>query len=590
MALSNVQLTPQLVQAVRDAVRIDEIAGEHTRLRRAGQRATGLCPLHKEKTPSFSVDVNRGLFYCFGCGQGGDAIRLHMLLTGDDFPAAIESLAQRYGIPLPRRRAPRPGGREEPDLEPVLQAAEEFFRDRLRRAAGPRAYLEKRRIPEELVERFRLGYAPDAWRELRGALAPRFSIRELEAAGLLARSEKRPDDPYDRFRNRLIFPIRDLTGRLVGFGGRALGDDKVKYLNTSETARFRKGTILYGLDLAKREIRERGRVLLVEGYFDVLGAVAAGIEEAVASMGTALTAQQCRLMARFADETVIGYDGDDAGVAAARRALPLVLAAGLGARRVELGEGHDPDSLRLAEGDEELRKRIDEARDFVAAELERLIPRGAADEPRLQARAARDLTELLQPIPDRILRYGYVRLAAARLAVPDDLLWRRVSGGGSRATEEPTARRDEGRVVRSTEQQVIHLLLAGRAPLPGPDELPPAEAFHDPTCRNIYRAFLELYAEEPGERPAAQAVLERLGSGDDAVDQVARVLLEERGSTDSEDLRLSLGRINRRWHQRRLRELSAKIGDAQRAGDDEALRRLLEEKTSLSRRIHGAAE
>ncbi|MDX1503016.1 MAG: DNA primase [Thermoanaerobaculia bacterium] len=590
MALSNVQLTPQLVQAVRDAVRIDEIAGEHTRLRRAGQRATGLCPLHKEKTPSFSVDVNRGLFYCFGCGQGGDAIRLHMLLTGDDFPAAIESLAQRYGIPLPRRRAPRPGGREEPDLEPVLQAAEEFFRDRLRRAAGPRAYLEKRRIPEELVERFRLGYAPDAWRELRGALAPRVSIRELEAAGLLARSEKRPDDPYDRFRNRLIFPIRDLTGRLVGFGGRALGDDKVKYLNTSETARFRKGTILYGLDLAKREIRERGRVLLVEGYFDVLGAVAAGIEEAVASMGTALTAQQCRLMARFADETVIGYDGDDAGVAAARRALPLVLAAGLGARRVELGEGHDPDSLRLAEGDEELRKRIDEARDFVAAELERLIPRGAADEPRLQARAARDLTELLQPIPDRILRYGYVRLAAARLAVPDDLLWRRVSGGGSRATEEPTARRDEGRVVRSTEQQVIHLLLAGRAPLPGPDELPPAEAFHDPTCRNIYRAFLELYAEEPGERPAAQAVLERLGSGDDAVDQVARVLLEERGSTDSEDLRLSLGRINRRWHQRRLRELSAKIGDAQRAGDDEALRRLLEEKTSLSRRIHGAAE
>ena len=590
--LSNVHLTPQLVQAVRDAVRIEEIAGEHTRLKRAGQRASGLCPLHKEKTPSFSVDVTRGLFYCFGCAQGGDAIRLHMLLTGDDFPAAIESLAQRYGIPLPERRARR-GDREELDLEPVLKAAEEFFRDRLERSPGPRAYLERRQIPAELVERFRLGFAPDAWRELRGALTPRFPLRELEAAGLLARSDKRPDDPYDRFRNRLIFPIRDMSGRLVGFGGRALGDDeKIKYLNTAETSRFRKGTILYGLDTAKREIRERGRVLLVEGYFDVLGAVAAGLDETVASMGTALTAQQCRLMARFADEVVIGYDGDEAGVGAARRALPLLLAAGLGVRRAELGEGHDPDSLRVADGPEALAAAVGEARDLVAVELERLIPRRAAQEPQLQARAARAVAEVLKPISDRILRYGYVRIAARRLGVPDELLWSRLGGKGE-AKPPPEAkdgRPADDRLVRSTEEQVIQLLLAGGAPLPERRELPPPEAFHDAVCRNIYRVFLELYGEEEASRPAPEAILDRLGSGGDAVDQVARVLLEERGSTNSEDLEQSLRRIRRRWQQRRLRELSAEIGEAQHAGDGERLRALLDEKTALSRRLHGAGE
>ena len=166
MTLRNVQLTPQLVQAVRDAVDVVDIASEHTRLRKAGRRHQGLCPLHKEKTPSFSVDPEQGLFYCFGCGQGGDAIQLHMKLSGDDFPAAIESLARRYGIPLPSRRVSRRGGREEPDLERVLEAAAEFFRGRLADSTGPRKYLEGRKIGSEIVERYGLGYAPCHFKEL----------------------------------------------------------------------------------------------------------------------------------------------------------------------------------------------------------------------------------------------------------------------------------------------------------------------------------------------------------------------------------------------------------------------------------------
>ncbi|HEX6862049.1 MAG TPA: DNA primase, partial [Thermoanaerobaculia bacterium] len=295
MSLGNVHITPQLVQAVRDAVDVVAIASEHTRLRKAGRRYQGLCPIHKEKTPSFSVDPVAGLFYCFGCGAGGDAIKLHMLATGDDFPAAIESLAGRYGIPLPSRET-RAGAKTERDLEGALQAALEFFRDQLRKSSFAREYLEKRKIPPELIERFGLGYAPDGWRNLIPALQARSSpipMADLEAAGLAARSDK-GGEPYDRFRNRLIFPIHNPSGRLVGFGGRTLGDDQAKYVNTNETDRFHKGLLLYGLHHAKREIRESGRAVLCEGYFDLIGSVACGLEGSIAGMGTALTPEQAK--------------------------------------------------------------------------------------------------------------------------------------------------------------------------------------------------------------------------------------------------------------------------------------------------------
>ncbi|MGH9362925.1 MAG: DNA primase, partial [Thermoanaerobaculia bacterium] len=350
--LGNVQLTPQLVQAVRDAADIVAVASEHTRLRKAGRRYQGLCPLHKEKTPSFSVDPVRGLFYCFGCGQGGDAIKLHMLLSGDDFPAAIESLALRHGIPLPTRSERdrgRRGGREEHDLEGALTRAAEFFAEQLTRHPLPQRYLERRQIPRELATRFGVGYAPDGWRNLVQALERRVPPADLEAAGLVAKNER--GELYDRFRNRLMFPIHNAAGRLVGFGGRTLGEDKAKYLNTSETESFHKGLLLYGLHQAKRAIRETGRAYLVEGYFDVLGAVASGLEGAVAGMGTALTPEQARLLARYAEEVVVGYDGDRAGETAHLRALPLLLGERLAVRRARFPEGHDPDSLRLAAGE-----------------------------------------------------------------------------------------------------------------------------------------------------------------------------------------------------------------------------------------------
>ena len=585
MSLGNVHITPQLVQAVRDAVDVVTIASEHTRLRKAGRRWQGLCPLHKEKTPSFSVDPVAGLFYCFGCGAGGDAIKLHMLATGDDFPAAIETLAGRYGIPLPSRET-RAGGRTERDLEGALQAASEFFRDQLRKSAFAREYLEKRQIPPELIERFGLGYAPDGWRNLIPALQARSSpipLADLEAAGLAARSEK-GGEPYDRFRNRLMFPIHNASGRLVGFGGRTLGDDKAKYVNTNETDRFHKGLLLYGLHLAKKEMRESGRAVLCEGYFDVIGSVACGLEGSVAGMGTALTPEQAKQLSRYAEEVVVAYDGDDAGENAYRRTLPLLLSEGMGVRRARFPDRHDPDSLRVEAGPEAVQAAVRDADDAVVSEIERLVPPEAGREPRLQAKSAQAVTELLRPIPDPILRFSYARIAADRLSVPVEMLTRRVGGQQAErsAAATPHASAKSDGLSWNIEKLVLALLLEATEPVPPVEDLPPSEAFLDPGCRNIYQTWCALYAEGGGSPPDARAVLAEIGSEGGSVDQMAGILLERNITSGRLGLLESLEKLEDRWRKQRSRELAGKIREAELRKDSVRLQSLLDEKSRLS--------
>jgi len=596
MSLGNVQITPQLVQAVRDAVDIVSVASEHTRLRKAGRRHEGLCPIHKEKTPSFSVDPVQGLFYCFGCGAGGDAIKLHMLTTGDDFPAAIESLAARFGVPLPTKVERHASGVRAPerDIEGALTAAAGFFTEQLRKNAFPLKYLEDRRIPAPLIERFGLGYAPEGWRTLIQALHPRIPMADLEAAGLATRSEK-GGEPYDRFRHRLMFPIHNQSGRLVGFGGRTLGDDKAKYVNTNETDRFHKGLLLYGLHQAKREIRETSRAVLCEGYFDVIGAVACGVEGAVAGMGTALTPEQAKLLSRFAEEVVVAYDGDTAGENAGRRALPLLLAERLAVRRARFPGGHDPDSLRLAEGEAAVAEAIRVAEDAVVAELDRIIPPNAGRDPQVQAKAATAVAELLRPIPDAILRHGYARLAADRLDVPVEMLARRAGGAPGNPAEKPPDRRaytpparaETGpRLVRSLEEQVLERLIQGEEALPTVEELPPPDVFFGTECRNIYRAFRALYAGGAGSRPDARAMQAALGFEGEAVDQMAKILLEGSFASGRVGLLESLDKLTHRWLRQRKQEIAAEIREAVRRNDGVRLDSLLKERDSLNRSLH----
>lgn len=599
MRLSNLQLTPQFVQAVRDAVDVYEIAAGHTRLQRAGRKWKGLCPLHKEKTPSFQVDPELGFFKCFGCGEGGDAIKLHMLLTGDDFAGAMEALAQRFGVPLPAPAAAHRGGRakSETDLDPeqVLEAAAAWYREQLARSETARRYLERRQIPAALAEQFGLGYAPEGWRHLIQALAGKVPLGDLLAVGLAARPEG-GGEPYDRFRHRLIFPIRNGAGRLVGFGGRTLGDDLAKYVNTAETERFHKGQLLYGFDLAKRAIRESRRALLVEGYVDLLGARAAGIEDCVASMGTALTPEQARLLARYADEVVLGYDGDPAGETACRRALPILLGQGLAVRRARLPEGEDPDSLRLKEGAPALRAAVDQAQDFVQTEIDRVVPGDVHRNPHGRSRAGKEIIELLKAVPDAILRYGYARMAAERLGVPLHLLTPRLELGEGvlRQSLRPPAVPEgaSGPVTpgRRGEEEALRLLLlaADRGEgLPPAGELPPAEAFFDPDLRKFFEAFRTLYLA--GAVPRLRDVLGAVADLPGADGKAAQLLVESEDSPGAPPLGDALRSLSRRWMRHRLRELHSLISEAQRRGDAADLEALLAEKNAVSAGLHPTA-
>ena len=587
--MSAIRITPELVRAVRDASDIVDVAGDMTRLEKKGGRYKGLCPFHKEKTPSFNVDPVQGLFYCFGCGAGGDTFKLYMEHSGDDFPAAVEALARRYGIPLPTA----PAGRGKPrqrSFASALEAAEAFFRDQLGRSSFAGRYLDERRISGELRRSFGLGYAPDGWDNLLRALSGRVPLEDLIAAGLVGRSE-RTGNPYDRFRQRLMFPIHSPSGRLVGFGGRALGDDKAKYVNTSETEHFHKGNLLYGFHQAKRAIREGGKALLVEGYFDVLGAVASGIPWAVAGMGTALTAEQARLLARYCDQVTLGYDGDAAGEKAAQRALPILLGAGLAVRRARFPEGQDPDSWRLGAGAEAVREVVAGAEDAVWIEIERRIPPRSERTPTLLAQAAGAIAELLRSVRGEVERGVYRRRAAEHLGVPEGALrgkrgagdfFRSAAGASSSAAP---AVGDVGNPAAGEEEKTLLLLLEEGSDVPPPSDLPPAEVFLDADCRNIYRVFLALYEDGDRRLPSVADVVARLSHEGGAIDRAARLLLEDAVSGGG-DLQESLERLLNRWRRQRKSDLKRQLKQAEQQGDRARVAQLVEEMGAFSRNLH----
>ncbi len=340
----------EFVEDVRNAGDIVRLVSEYVPLKTSGKRMRGLCPFHQEKTPSFYVDPDRGLFYCFGCQTGGDLFKFVMLYEKVDFREAAELLANRFGVPLPVSGGPVHDFRVR--VLEMNRVAEEFFRARLSAGdgAGCRTYLERRGLGESTIASLRLGYAPDSWEALRAHLvAKRFKPDEIVKAGL-ALPRKSGQGEYDRFRDRLIFPIRDVNGRTVAFGGRALGDAEPKYLNSPETPAYVKGNHLYGLDLARDAIRREGFAIVVEGYMDLAALLGAGFDNVVASLGTAFTPAQARLLARYAERIVLSYDGDASGATATARSMDLLLERGFNVRVAELPEGRDPDDTIAREG------------------------------------------------------------------------------------------------------------------------------------------------------------------------------------------------------------------------------------------------
>jgi DNA primase len=439
--------TKDSIERLKDAVDMVELVSARTDLKRVGSRYTGLCPFHDERTPSFSVDGEHGLYHCFGCGEGGDAIRFVEATEGLDFAEAVEYLADRYRVELKREREdPREEERRRrlERLQSLVERAAAFYERFLwesDEAARARDYLAGRGFDEAILRQFRIGYSPSAWdRLLTGAQRDGFSPEELAAAGLAQRGQQ--GGVYDRFRGRIMFPLADYRGRVLGFGARALRDDqRPKYLNTSENELYHKGRQLFGIDRAASNAAKRGRIVAVEGYTDVLALHQSGITESVAIMGTALTQQQLTTLAQRVgkDGTVyLALDADRAGQDAMRRAARGARDLDLELRVVEMPEGDDPAELVAAEGPEAFSRRIDGARLVPDFEARRVVAQTDIGSPRGRDRALEQVRPLVAALPpNSATRDDLVRYLADRLDVPYEYVTSHVASTAPPPAAEP---------------------------------------------------------------------------------------------------------------------------------------------------------
>lgn len=427
-------LADPVIERIKSLVDLVELIGESVQLTRKGKNWWGCCPFHNEKTPSFTVNPDRGSWHCFGCGKGGDAFTFLMEKEGLNFREALEQLASRAGVALPRYEKQE----RKRDLYSLMEEAVGFFRSQLLGPAGgvARAYLQRRNIGAEEAARFELGWAPDSWGALTdAALAKGVALEDLIRANLSARGER---GAYDRFRARVMFPIRDLSGRCIAFGGRLIDGDGPKYLNSPESGLYEKRRNLYLLHRAKNFMREKGRALLVEGYMDALRLHLCGFGETVASLGTALTADQAKLIKRFAPKVIICYDSDVAGQAATLRGMYELSAAGLEVAVLRLDGAKDPDEFLQAEGGvRAFEAAIADAQPLVLYHLE--LYKHSAKGVKEQA----DFLSALATLPHALLAEHRHALCIALMMKPDDfdVALRRASGG--RRSSEPLRERGE---------------------------------------------------------------------------------------------------------------------------------------------------
>ena len=412
-------------QDLLNRVDIVEVVSRHVSLKKSGANYLGLCPFHSEKTPSFTVSPTKQFYHCFGCGAHGNAIGFLMAYSSLGYVEAVKTLADWAGMKMPEwqpRSAEATARRQrETDLLPVLERAMEFYRAELKKSPRAIGYLKGRGVSGEIAARYRIGYAPDDWQALRAAF-PDYHDKGLVAAGLVIEGDGKR---YDRFRDRIMFPIHNLRGAVVGFGGRVLGEGEPKYLNSPETSLFEKGREVYGLALAREAIRASGRAIVVEGYMDVLALAQFGVGNAVATLGTATTPAHVMRLLRLADELVFCFDGDAAGRKAAWRALEVSLPLATDAKTIRflfLPEGEDPDSFVRSRGKEAFERLAREAQTlsaFLVGELRAGLDLASAEgRSRLVAKAAPHL----QRIAGRVLRLQIGR-EIARLAglAPEDV-------------------------------------------------------------------------------------------------------------------------------------------------------------------------
>jgi DNA primase len=451
-------------ERVKQQADIVRVIGDYVRLKKAGQSFTGLCPFHQEKTPSFNVHPVRQIYHCFGCGVGGDVFKFVMEMDKSTFPEAVRTVAEKCGIPIskPRERSPeeRRENQQRSALVEMHREAAAFFARQLAQTAEGKmagAYLEDRGLNRETIERFGMGYAPASGDALLRFLKTKYPEKLLEVSGLVSRADG--GRFYDRFRRRVMFPISNEAGKVIAFGGRAMGDDTPKYMNSPETPIYTKSSVLYHLDRAKESLRRDDFGILVEGYMDAIAVARAGFLNVIASCGTSLAEPQIKLLSRFTHRVVVNYDPDTAGQAATERSLALLLEKEIDVRVLALPGGADPDKFIKESGAEAYRKLLAQAPPYLdyligrARQMDRTTAAG-------KVAALNFLMPYLQRLPNRLLRSEWATRIASELRVDEPVLREALRRAAAERRSAVKLKPELNvPVVKPAERQLIHMLV-----------------------------------------------------------------------------------------------------------------------------------
>ncbi len=580
--MTDFDLDAEVITRVREASDIIAVVSDQVRLKRRGRTWEGLCPFHEEKTPSFTIDAEKGLYHCFGCHQGGDVFNFVMAQQNFNFPEAVEYLARRFGVELPARSPGALKRRKESERQrSILEEAQRWFVDQLSSAGGVEAAreLERRGFPQSSWAQFGFGWAPDEWRGLVDSLRARHPEGVLANAGLIVQPES-GKSPYDRFRKRLMFPIRSGDGRLVAFGGRILGDGEPKYLNSPEGALFHKRSTLFALDLARKAIASSGEVIVVEGYFDCLSLHRVGLVNVVATLGTALTPEHGRSLRRLLGEdgrVLLCYDADSAGRRAAATGAGVLLQAGVDVAMITLEGGKDPDDVIRDGGVEAFNSMASNPRsllDFLWADT--------PSDPAKLRKAGLELAQLVCSAANPAIRRNLIEELARRIDLsPHDIekrgreLGRR--GGPPTASGIPATQKT---ITAPGETDLARILLEGSPKIRAEaTERVDASLIEDPRVRSLLLLVQEWGPDQDvASRVMAESKNEHLRT------LVARLCTSETSPVTEDKAASNLAQVIHRQRRAAARALQEAIEQASLDGDLERLAQLQAEKIRLRQR------
>ena len=577
----------ELIDQIRDANDIVDLISEYVPLKKRGKNYVGLCPFHIEKDPSFNVIPTKQIFYCFGCQEGGNVIHFLMKHEKLGFVEAVKLLAKRANIPLPKRTVDRQKAQALDKLYYANEVANEYFRKSFyREEPGKKArqYLNKRGFDPEIIKQFSLGYAPDDWEGfIRFAKTKDMEMEVLNQAGLVVpRSES--SGFYDRFRNRIIFPIFNLSGKVVGFGGRVLDEkDEPKYLNSPETPIYQKGKILYGLNFSKDEIRKKGSAVLVEGYVDLLSLYQAGIKNVVASSGTAFTPDQARLLSRYAEKIYLLFDADTAGQSATFRSVDLLFSEGVEVFVVSLPKGEDPDSFVKKLGAEELAKKIEQAQTFIDFKRNSLPKDFEELSLKEQEKVIFDLAETAKKITDDLRRNLFVKKIGQAFKIDETSIFKMMGKRTAKGTFTPKKETSTFpvSVQEKIEMGILRILMEDEKLMKMTEGRLELDDFSTPEHKEIFQ-LLRLSSGK-SVRISLSALLDK--TKNEGTNQIlSRIAAMDLGTAElSIQLADHLKTLNNLKKDKKIKMLKESIKRAEQQGDMETVNRLLKEHQKLKK-------